>query len=152
MTPPHTPTPDQGRAGEGFSTAAKAPTHLPYHTPLTPRARENRKTPTPAETLIWNKLLRGRQLATYKFLRQKPLLGYIVDFYCAKLKLAIEIDGHSHGEQTDYDAHRTRALEQHGITALRYTNADILQNLEGVASDLKSRINARDKTASPTPR
>ncbi len=64
----------------------------------------------------------------------------------------IEIDGHSHGEQIGYDAHRTRALEQHGITVLRYTNNDILHNLEGVASDLTSRINARDKTASPNPR
>lgn len=74
----------------------KAVCYQPYQRNLIPLARANRKQPTPAECLIWLKLLRNRQLAGFKFVRQKPIDGYIVDFYCAALGLVIEIDGDSH--------------------------------------------------------
>lgn len=128
-----TPSPDKGRVGEGLR-------FLPYDNRLTALARQNRKNPTPAESLIWNKVLRSRQLAAYKFLRQKPIGSYIVDFYCAELKLVIEIDGDSHAEQQDYDARRTVFLEDHGLRILRYANRDILHNLPGVYDDLTSHI------------
>ena len=66
-----------------------------------------------------------RQFADYKFLRQKPIDNYIVDFYCSELCLVIEIDGDSHAEAVEYDAARTKVLEALGLTVVRYTNDDV---------------------------
>lgn len=81
-----------------------------------------------------------RQFAQYKFLRQKPIARYIVDFYCSGLKLVIEIDGDSHGELQAYDAERTAVLNTYGLTVVRYTNADVLDNIAGLYQDLSRRI------------
>jgi hypothetical protein len=64
------PSPDKGRTGEGF--AFDSP-YLPYNKSLTERARENRKNPTKAESKIWQEVLRMKQFADFKFLRQKPI-------------------------------------------------------------------------------
>lgn len=113
---------------------------IPYNKSLTAYARENRKNPTPAENVIWNKVLRHRQFSNYKFLRQKPLGNAIVDFYCAELRLVIEIDGDSHAMQVGYDAERSRFLNSLGLCVIRYTNQDILHNLAGVFDDLQRHI------------
>jgi very-short-patch-repair endonuclease len=113
---------------------------LPYNKNLVPLARENRRNPTPAETRIWNEVLRKRQLAQFKFLRQKPLDHFIVDFYCSKLGLVIEIDGDSHAETAEYDRERTRVLGAYGLEVVRYTNDEVLRNIEGVYEDLLRRI------------
>jgi len=123
------PSPDKGRAGEGF-------TFLPYNKTLTTLARENRKNPTKAESKIWNEVLRNRKFAQYKFVRQKPIDGYIVDFYCSELRLVIEIDGDSHAEMIEYDQERTRILSEYGLSVIRYANEDVLKNIEGVYDDL----------------
>lgn len=81
-----------------------------------------------------------RQFAEYKFLRQKPLGGYIVDFYCSKLRLVIEIDGESHAETVEYDVERTKILEALGLTVVRYTNDEVMLNSAGVYEDLIQRI------------
>ncbi len=130
-----TPSPDKGRAGEGLGAAAKK-NFLAYDKRLTAFARANRQQPTPAENLLWQKVLRDRQFHGYKFLRQKPIGPYIADFYCAELKLVIEIDGDSHACQGDYDAARTAFLEQYGVRVLRYANRDILNHLPGVYEHL----------------
>jgi very-short-patch-repair endonuclease len=133
-----TPSPDKGRVGEGLPTAEtkSKPKHLPYNPRLTELARANRKNPTPAETLLWQKVLRAKQFAQHKFHRQKPIGPYVVDFYCADLLLVIEIDGDSHAEQIEYDAERTAFLNRLGLRVLRYTNFEILNNLPGVFDDL----------------
>ena len=113
---------------------------LQYKTTLTTLARENRKNQTAAEQKIWQEILRNRQFLGYKFLRQKPIDGYIVDFYCSHLQLVIEIDGDSHAEAVEYDAERTRILEAYGLTVVRYTNHEIMHNLEGVYDDLRYRV------------
>ncbi len=113
---------------------------LPYNKDLTNLARKNRKKPTPAERKIWTGVLRLRQFAEYKFLRQKPLGGYIVDFYCSKLRLVIEIDGESHAETVEYDVERTKILEALGLTVVRYTNDEVMHNIAGVYDDLIQRI------------
>jgi very-short-patch-repair endonuclease len=110
---------------------------IPYDKHLVALARANRKQATPAEVLIWNRVLRSRQFAHLKFLRQKPLGCYIVDFYCAEAKLVIEIDGDSHALQADYDQMRTAFLESFGLSVLRYTNAEVMCNLQGVFDDLQ---------------
>jgi very-short-patch-repair endonuclease len=113
---------------------------VPYNKNLTALARENRKHPTVAESKLWYQLLRMQNLSAYKFTRQKPIANFIADFYCAELHLIIEIDGDSHAESVTYDAVRTKALNSLGVTVVRYTNDDILNNLQGVYVDLMQRI------------
>lgn len=113
---------------------------LPYDRNLIPLARENRKNPTPAEQKIWFEVLSRRQFAAYKFLRQKPIEHFIVDFYCAKLGWVIEIDGDSHAEQTGYDEMRSATLQRHGLVVIRYHNRDVLNNIAGVHDDLLRRL------------
>lgn len=142
------PSPVKGRAGEGLRSWGNGlPLEiltkrgiLPYNKKLTERARENRKNPTSAESKIWNEVLRMRQFADYKFLRQKPIDNYIVDFYCSELRLVIEIDGESHAETVEYDAERTKVLEALGLTVIRYTNDEVLRNIQGVFDDLSQRL------------
>lgn len=88
-------------------------------------------------------MLRCPQFARYKFLRQKPLGAYIVDFYCSELQLVIEIDGDSHARQIEYDGERTRFLSSLGLEVVRYANQEVLQNLAGVFSDLSRRIETK---------
>ena len=116
---------------------------ISYNKNLTQKARENRKNPTKAEKKIWYEVLRNKDFENYKFIRQKPLDNFIVDFYCSELLLVIEIDGDSHSEQIDYDISRTKKLNQFGIKIIRYTNFEILRNIKGVYDDLKIRIRER---------
>lgn len=95
------------------------------------------------ERRIWNRLFRDKQLQGLKFLRQKPLDRFIVDFYCAELLLAIEIDGDSHTEQKEYDQIRTLRLNEYGVYVIRYTNREVMENLEGVYTDLVKKVLAR---------
>ncbi|MDP3688899.1 MAG: endonuclease domain-containing protein, partial [Sulfurimicrobium sp.] len=113
---------------------------LPYNKNLTTLARENRKNPTPVETRLWHEVLRMRQFAQHKFLRQKPIGNFIVDFYCAELRLVIEVDGHDHAEKAGDDLERSRFLNELGLTVIRYGNNEILGNIEGVYEDLVVRI------------
>lgn len=133
----NTPSPDKGRGGEGLK-------FLPYDKCLTTLARENRRNPTPAEGLLWQNVLRGKQLCQYKFLRQKPIGSYIVDFYCAELRLVIEIDGDSHADQIEYDARRSRFLHGLGLHIVRYTNRDVLDSLPGVYDDLLTHLSSQN--------
>jgi very-short-patch-repair endonuclease len=135
------PSLDKGRAGEGFAFIsgegfAFDSAYLPYNKKLTTLARENRSNPTQAENRIWQKVLRMRQFAEYKFLRQKPVGDYIVDFYCAGLQLVIEIDGDSHAETAEYDTERTRFLGSLGLRVIRFSNDDVLRNIDGVYEEL----------------
>ncbi|MBI5057271.1 MAG: DUF559 domain-containing protein [Nitrospirae bacterium] len=131
--------PDKGGKG-GF---------IPYNSELTQKAQENRKNPTPAEKKLWYEALQDKRLNHLKFTRQKPLDKYIVDFYCAELMLAIEIDGDSHAKQSGYDLIRTERLAQFGIEVIRYTNHEVLENIQGVYSDLLEKIERRRQNIKP---
>jgi len=115
---------------------------IPYNKHLLDKARENRKNPTPAEKKMWFEILGGKSFQNLKFTRQKPLLSYILDFYCAELKLVVEIDGNSHAERNTYDSVRTNALKQQGVTVVRYCNIDIMNNIEGVYENLSEKVAA----------
>ncbi len=135
--------PDKGGRGEGWRRGEDLTTgvgFLPYNKNLTELARQNRKNPTQAELTFWDHVLRKKQFAGFKFLRQKPIGGYIVDFYCSELRLVIEIDGESHAEMAEYDNERTRFLNSFGLHVWRYTNEEVLQNLEGVYDDLTQKV------------
>ena len=107
---------------------------------LTPKARELRKNMTPWERKLWYDFLRHHPV---RFQRQKPIGNYIVDFYCASRKLAIELDGGQHYEEAGktYDRQRTKELSKLGIRILRFSNLDIDTNFEGVCLMIQSAIN-----------
>jgi very-short-patch-repair endonuclease len=95
------------------------------------QAKALRKSQTDAEAILWSRL-RNRQMAGRKFRRQVPLLGYIADFASLDAKLIIELDGSQHAEQVEKDDARTRQLEAAGFLVLRFWNADVFTNLDGV--------------------
>ncbi|RMH77919.1 MAG: endonuclease domain-containing protein [Cyanobacteria bacterium J007] len=113
--------------------------YLPYNSQLISIAKQMQQNPITAEKKLWQECLRDFPL---RILRQRPIDNFIVDFYCASLKLVIEIDGDSHFTQQcqDYDEERTRILEGYGITLVRFTNVDVLQNIEGVCQELEGWI------------
>jgi very-short-patch-repair endonuclease len=96
-------------------------------------ARRLRKNQTDAEKLLW-KILRNRQLLGLKFRRQRPVGPYILDFYCHDCKLCVELDGGQHytGEAQQEDEDRAAFLATRGVRTLRFSNLDVLQNIEGV--------------------
>jgi very-short-patch-repair endonuclease len=94
-------------------------------------ARSLRKTPTKAEDVMWQ-VLRGGRLAGLEFQRQVPCLSYTVDFLCFQRKLIVEVDGAQHGRFAEYDARRTREIEDHGFAVLPFTNSDVLTDLDRV--------------------
>jgi len=116
--------------------------HNRYLLELRELSRINRQKPTKAELLIWNMILRKKYLG-YKFLRQKPLNQFILDFYCSKLLLDIEIDGDSHLNQQNHDDGRDEILSSLGIKTIRYNNEAVLMTLNTVIEDLKVKINNR---------
>ena len=102
-------------------------------------ARKNRLNPTVPEKKIWQKILSRKQTG-YKFLRQHPISFYIPDFYCRELKLIIEIDGDSHSFQQEDDLKRTVFFESRNLKIIRFTNRDVLYNIEGVEEVILQEI------------
>jgi very-short-patch-repair endonuclease len=88
------------------------------------RAKDLRQEQTPAEAKLWS-LLRSKQLGGLKFRRQHPIGPFIVDFCCTAHRLVIELDGHSHADQEDYDLARTEWLEGRGYRVMRFTNSQV---------------------------
>ncbi|HVO68667.1 MAG TPA: endonuclease domain-containing protein [Aggregatilineaceae bacterium] len=110
----------------------------PFRTPKTgrlwgklkPLARQMRHAPTSAEDALWQRL-RNRQVAGLHFRRQHSIDRFIVDFYCAEVRLVIEVDGPSHAGPT-CDAERQEYLEALGLRVLRVTDAEVLAEIDAV--------------------
>jgi tRNA A37 methylthiotransferase MiaB len=115
-------------------------THIPYRIDLQEKAQELRNNMTWPEKNIWYQVLSGDKLGWFRFVRQKPLLDYIMDFYCDELSLVIEIDGESHIGQEEYDKKRSQELNEVWVTVIRFTNDEVLQNLEWVKENLVQQI------------
>lgn len=96
---------------------------------------------TDAEILLWSRL-KNKQIAGYKFRRQHSIGKYIVDFYCPKLKLAIEVYGgqHNQDENIEYDKIRTQYLNSLKINVIRYWNYEVLGSIDDVLEDLENKI------------
>jgi len=109
--------------------------YFPYVIRHTPRARALRRDATTAERKLWHEFLRT---LPQRFSRQKPLVNYVVDFYCSSSRLVIEIDGDSHytDEAQRYDLGRTAALHALGLRVIRFTNDDVMKNFEGVCAEI----------------
>ena len=110
--------------------------------------RELRQPQTPAEATLWRHR-RNRNLE-YKFRRQHPIESFIIDFYCAKAKLLIEVDGETHFQkaQIEYDQARTEHLERLGYKVIRFTNDDIRYNLSAVIARIIEQVETRVKDLS----
>lgn len=94
---------------------------------------------TQAEKRLWFLFLRKLSVTV---LRQKPLDGFIVDFYCASAKLVIEVDGGGHftEEGREYDKQRTKVLEGYGLKVIRFTNTEIMNNFREVCSEIAKHL------------
>jgi len=105
-------------------------------------AEQLRSHMTKAESLFWEQI-RNKQFKGYKFRRQHPVHKYIVDFYCHKLKLIIEIDGgyHKTSTQKKADLERSKLLEFQDLQVVRFTNEDVLNNIDKVLRELEQKIN-----------
>jgi len=103
-----------------------------------------RREPTRAESRIWG-WLRARRFSEWKFRRQHPIGRYIVDFYSAELKLAIELDGSQHAAEwmIDHESERTRELCSRGIEVLRIPNEMLIRDSESVGESIKAAIERR---------
>ena len=111
--------------------------HLPYNPRLVNRAKTLRKTMTDAEKKLWHEFLK---VFPFRVLRQRPIDNFIVDFYCPKLKLVIEIDGEQHAIQEGkmYDNDRDGILESYGLTVMRIPNRDIYENFDEVCKKIRT--------------
>jgi len=109
-------------------------------------AKGNRHGPTEAEAVAWA-LLRNRRCLGLKFRRQHVIRGFIVDFYCAELRLAVEVDGTFHGgrAQAEYDEARSQALAQAGVIVVRISNEHVSE--AGLVALVEPYV-----TSSPSPR
>ena len=113
--------------------------HLPYNSDLVFRAKTMRQNPTPAEKKLWRDCLRRLPV---RFLRQRPIEHFIVDFYCATLQLVIEVDGDSHFTEQGqaYDAERSAILEGYGLRIVRFTNRQVLEEFDAVCEHINNLI------------
>lgn len=113
-----------------------------YNKNLQPNANRLRKEMTKAEACLWKYVLRAGKMKGYGFRRQRPVLNYIADFMCKELMLVIEVDGSIHEleEIRKNDEQRQKALEEAGFTVMRFTNHEVLTNIQWVQSCLEEWI------------
>jgi len=124
--------------------------YIPYNKKLKDRSRALRNDSTLSEVLLWQELKAGKCMG-YKFNRQKPLLNYIVDFYCRKLALVIEIDGKSHQHKVTYDRARQRALVEQGLTFLRFDDLEVKTDMKNVMRTIENWIIEYEEKNPPDP-
>jgi len=115
---------------------------LKYNHNLKYHGRRLRSGQTEAEKLLWSKI-RKKQIGEVQFNRQKPIGDYIVDFYCDKARLIIEIDGGQHYEKKGIiqDKIREEYFNKLGLRTIRFTNLDILKNIDNVVEVIYKKIN-----------
>ncbi len=121
-----------------------------YNKQLKDRARSLRKEMTKAEVCLWKYALRA-SMAGAKFNRQRPVLDFIADFMCKPLKLIIEVDGYSHllEHVKNKDERRQKVLEYHDFTVLRFTDEDVLKDIENVRRVIETKVRELKLITSP---
>ncbi|MEM7132762.1 MAG: endonuclease domain-containing protein [Chloroflexota bacterium] len=115
---------------------------------LKPLARQMRAEPTPAEHKLWQRL-RKRQVQGVKFRRQVAIERFIVDFCCFDVRLIIEVDGPIHQYSQEQDAIRQEYLENVGFRVLRFTNEEVLSDIERVVEKIKHEVGLAGGVDSP---
>lgn len=114
---------------------------LAYNNSLKKYPRQLRKNMTGVEMLLWSKI-RGKQLKSYQFYRQKPIGNFIVDFYCPKRNLIIELDGGQHYSEEGKikDEYRNNFLESIGLRVLRFSDREVIEDIGGVLEKIWSNL------------
>ena len=102
------------------------------------RAKELRRDMTSAEKILWQEL-RGNKLGVH-FRRQQVIAGFIVDFYCHKAALVVEVDGDVHDLQKEEDARREKVLLEMGLRVVRFKNDEVVRDLSGVIVKIRELI------------
>ena len=116
-----------------------------YNKNLKQFARKHRKQGTKGEAMLWKFILKSNKTG-FTFNRQYPIDNYIVDFICRKLKLIIEIDGNSHElKPNNNDYERQKKLESLGYQFIRFSEFDVVRNLEAVSRNIEFTINSIDE-------
>ena len=112
-----------------------------YNPKLKELARQLRNNATKSEIKVWQQL-KGKRMYGYDFHRQKPIDNYIVDFFCNKLKLAIECDGYSHQlpEVWEKDVKKEQRLNELGVTVLRFSDDMIMNDISNVIRCIENYI------------
>jgi very-short-patch-repair endonuclease len=105
------------------------------------RAKELRRDMTPAEKILWQEL-RANKLGVH-FRRQQVIAGFIVDFYCHKAGLVIEVDGDIHDLQQEEDARREKVLREMGLKVVRFRNDEVIKNLSAVLGKIHELVESR---------
>ena len=120
---------------------------IPYNPKLTALARKLRNESTETEIYLWLKL-KGKQMYGYDFHRQKPIDNYILDFFCYDLLLGIEVDGYSHEilEVYNKDRIKEKRMNELGITILRFSDFEVLKDMENVIRAIEFFILEFEKT------
>ena len=131
-------------SGEGLNMTPKRPI---FRARDTERARELRAALTPAERQLWSVLSR-RQVDGFHFTKQFPVGRYFADFACRKARLVVELDGCSHNARLEHDAARDSWMQGEGYTVLRFSNEDVMRNLEGGVVAIRAALS---DTPSPGP-
>lgn len=87
---------------------------------------------------MWEQL-RNKRLGGFKFRRQHPIAGYVLDFFCFEIRFGIELDGavHTHKDQVEYDAYRTLELTEEGVTILRFWNSEVSDGIDSVLERIR---------------
>lgn len=114
-----------------------------YNKSLKPLARNLRKDSTKAEIRLWYEMLSGTRMLGYGFRKQRPVGNYIADFLCKELNLIVEVDGYSHNFKTEEDAKRDADLQAMGFTVLRFSDREIMQDIENVRRTLEIWIEGK---------
>ena len=120
---------------------------IPYDPKLTQLAKKLRNESTETEVYLWLKL-KGKQMYGYDFHRQKPIDNYILDFFCYNLMLGIEVDGYSHEILEVYkkDIVKEKRMNELGITILRFSDFEVLRDMENVIRAIEFYILEFEKT------
>ncbi len=137
-----TPGPSPKERGEETSSQFGINTNTPLDWKrLKDSAKQNRQNQTEAEETLWQ-AVRNRNIDGYKFRRQHPIAGFIPDFVCLEKKLIIEIDGgyHNETEQKQYDEGRAEWLKEHQYKLLRFTNEQVINNLQIVVKNISDTL------------
>jgi very-short-patch-repair endonuclease len=122
-----------------------------YNPNMKELSRKLRNNSTLSEVLLWQQI-KGRKIKGYQFTRQKSIGIYIVDFYCSKLRLGVEIDGISHDGKAEEDQIRQNCIEKMGIRFLRFYDTDVKRNMAGVIQKIADWIEKKtNQETTPLP-
>ncbi len=121
---------------------------LKYNKNIKQISRVLRKNMTDAEILLWSKI-KGKQIKEVQFYRQKIIGNYIVDFYCPKANLVIELDGGQHySEEGRYkDKQRDNYLQSQGLYVMRFSDREVFENLEGILTHIADHLGGKSGEA-----